>query len=172
MASGAKAYVIRERTPNKQPLGTRFRVFILCFLTFIIVRLCFDRSLFSSGYEPRNVADLATLLLFPTFMSVWFAWRFPALFQGEAVLVVGDDFVERLMQIGSQTLRTRIDRARMQSIREVSRERFGIARDGMLVKRKGKLGSWLRGYVFIPRSIEDYEMIKAKLMSWTESNRQ
>jgi hypothetical protein len=64
------------------------------------------------------------------------------------------------------TIKKRIERHRVRSVSEISQSRFGIRAKGLAIRDRDGFASWFFGYVFVPDTIEDYETVKAKLLSW------
>lgn len=125
-----------------------------------------DRFIFHESYKYGSFDRWLRILLFPTVISFIYALRFHTMFGWNSLLTVGDDFVERVMFARYVNLKKRIERQRVRSVSEVSRARFGIHTRGLAVRDRGEFAAWFCGYVFVPDTIEDYDAVKAKLLSW------
>ena len=106
------------------------------------------------------------ILLFPTVLSFTYALRFHTMFGWNSLLTVGDDFVERVMFTRFLNIKKRIERHRVRSVSEISLNRFGIRTTGLAMRDRGGFTSWFFGYIFVPDTVNDYEAIKAKLLTW------
>jgi hypothetical protein len=88
------------------------------------------------------------------------------MFGWNSVLTLSDDFVERIMFMRYFTIKKRIERHRVRSVSEISQSRFGIRATGLAIRDRGEFAAWFFGYIFVPDTIEDYETVKAMLLSW------
>ena len=142
------------------------RLFFWCLAFMVLLRWVMGRFLFHEHYDHGEFESWLEILLLPTVLSFTYALRFQTLFGWNSLLTVGDDFVERIMFAKYGTTKKRIERHRGRSVSEISRVWFGIPIKGLAVRDKGGLAAWFFGYVFVPDTVDDYESIKAKLLSW------
>lgn len=166
MTGQAKQYFIASRFTKKLSLAARFRIFFGSFVLLVLVYWVLDRFIFHESFKYGAFDRWFRILLFPTVLSFTYALRFHTIFGWNSVLTVGDDFVERISFTRYSSFKKRIERHRVRSVSEVSRVRFGIHKRGVAVRDRGKFAAWLLGYVFVPDTVEDYDVVKAKLLSW------
>jgi hypothetical protein len=89
-----------------------------------------------------------------------FAWRpFQNQLLKKGRLTLGDDFVEHDIQTGWFTVKKRI---RRDQIKFISEDRHGLR-----VMNRGKFGTFMRGFVFVPATMPEYQEIRAVLGQWT-----
>jgi hypothetical protein len=74
-------------------------------------------------------------------------------------LTMGNDFVEGHTQMSWFTIKKRLYRDEIKSISENRR--------GLRVMNRGKFGTFMQGFVFVPATIPEYQEIKAVLAQWT-----
>jgi hypothetical protein len=162
----AKQYFITSPFSKKPSLVARLRIFFWCFAFMVLLRWVMGRFLFHEHYHRGEFETWLEILLLPTVLSFTYALRFHIMFGWNSLLTVGDDFVEQTVIARYMNIKKRIERQRVRSVSEVSRVRFGIHKRGVAVRDRGKFAAWLLGYVFVPATIEDYDVVKAKLLSW------
>ena len=98
-------------------------------------------------------------LFVPVAVGASFAWRsFQNLLIKKGSLTLGDDFVERDIRTGWLTVKKRIRREQIKSITE--------DRQGLRVMNRGKFGTFMRGFVFVPATMPEYQSIKSVLAQW------
>lgn len=163
----AKQYFIASPFSKKPSTVARLRIFFGCFIFMVLLRWGMGSFLFNEHYHRGEFETWLEILLLPTVLSLTYALRFHTMFGWNSLLTLGDDFVERVMFVRFVTVKKRIERHRVRSVREVSRVRLGIHRRGVAVRDRGAFAAWLLGYVFVPATVDDYETIKAKLLNWT-----
>ena len=74
-------------------------------------------------------------------------------------LTMGNDFIESHTRMSWFTVKKRLYRDEIKSISENRR--------GLRVMNHGKFGTFMRGFVFVPATIPEYQEIKAVLAQWT-----
>ena len=124
------------------------------------------RFLFHEHYHRGELETWLEIFLLPTVLSLTYALRFHTMFGWNSLLTVGDDFVEQNVCSKYRNFKKRIERHQVRSVCEVSRVRFGTQIRGVAVRDRGKFAAWLLGYIFVPDTIDDYDVVKAKLLSW------
>ena len=124
---------------------------ISCF-TFAF-RWIVDRSL---HWEYRSTMSA---LIMAVVLGAVFAFR-PAnrWFPTGGSLIIGDDFIERRTQYNEFTLKKRMSREKIKSISENIR--------GLYVMDRGKFVARMRGFIFIPATMPEYQEIKSILSGW------
>jgi len=93
-------------------------------------------------------------LIMPVVVGAWCAFTS---FKGGSV-IIGQDFIEGRTRIGRWTLKKRIGREHIQSISEGKR--------GLRVMDRGKFGSSMLGFIFVPATMPNYHEIKSILSGW------
>ncbi|MGZ7100278.1 MAG: hypothetical protein ACXVJ8_17540 [Candidatus Angelobacter sp.] len=73
-------------------------------------------------------------------------------------LIIGHDFIEGRMRATWFRYRKRIRRERIKSISEGQR--------GLRVMDRGKFGSIMLGFIFVPATMPEYQEIRAELIGW------
>jgi len=162
----AKQYFIASPFSRKLSLAVRLQVFLGSFAFLVLLYWTLDRYIFHESYQYGLFDKWFRILVFPTVLSFTYALRFHTMFGWNSLLTVGDDFVERVMFMRFVTVKKKIERHRVRSVSEVTRVRFGVNIRGLAVRDRRDFAAWLLGYVFVPDTIEDYEAVKAKLLSW------
>ena len=145
---------------------SRMRLFFWCLAFMVLLRWVMGRFLFHEHYDQGEFESWLEILLLPTVLSFTYALRFHTLFGWNSLLTVGDDFVERIMFARYVNIKKRIERHRVRSVSEISLSRFGIHTTGLTIRDRDGFASWFFGYVFVPDTVDDYESIKCKLLSW------
>ena len=161
-----KQYFITSPFNKKFSGKARLCIFLGCFVFLVLLYWVLDRFVFHETYQYASFDRWLRILLFPAVLSFTYALRFHTMFGWDSLLTVGDDFVERVTFARYVNLKKRIERHRVRSVYEVSRVRFGTQIRGVAVRDRGKFAAWLLGYVFVPVTMEDYDAVKAKLLSW------
>lgn len=162
----AKQYFIISPFSKKPSLVARLRIFFASFAFMVVLYWVLDHFIFHESHQYGLFDRWFRILLFPTVLSFTYALRFHVMFGWNSLLTVGDDFVEQTVITRYINMKKRIERHRVRSVSEVSRVRFGIHKRGVAVRDRGKFAAWLLGYVFVPATVEDYDVVKAKLLSW------
>jgi hypothetical protein len=100
-------------------------------------------------------------LIMPVVVGAWCAYRplNPWLLQGSGSLIIGDDFIKRNMGATWFGYKKRIRRDQIKSISEGQR--------GLRVMDRGKFGSIMLGFIFVPATMPEYQEIKATLAQWS-----
>ena len=166
MTGQAKQYFLTSPFSKKPSPSARLRIFFGCFAFLVLLYWVLDRFIFHESYQYGMFDRWFRILVFPTVISFTYALRFHTMFGWNSLLTVGDDFVERVMFARYVNIKKRIERHRVRSVSEVSRVWFGMPIRGLAVRDKGGFAAWFFGYVFVPDTVDDYESIKAKLLSW------
>ena len=98
-------------------------------------------------------------LFVPVGLAVFFAVRpFQNQFGRAGSLILGDDFVERCAQIEWFTAKKRIRRDQIKSISENGQ--------GLRIKDRTGFGAFMAGFVFVPATMPEYQVIRAVLAQW------
>ena len=130
-------------------LLTAFSVVLLVLIDWIIL---------------RRQPDLIDVAAFAVFFAVWTFWSSPV--SGFELEV--DDSEIRVVRDGS--LESRISRDQTFYVREW---RGNILRRPMLViSAHGPIAMRFLGFVAVPKSLPEYEQIKAQVFGWVQSPRQ
>jgi hypothetical protein len=74
------------------------------------------------------------------------------------IVVIGDDFIENRVRASWFRYKKRIRRERIRSIWE--------NRHGLRVMDRGKFGSRMLGFIFIPATMAEYQEIRSELARW------
>ena len=166
MTGQAKQYFIKSSFSKKPSLSARLRIFFGCFAFLVLLYWVLDRFIFHESYQYGMFDRWFRILVLPTVISFTYALRFHTMFGWNSLLTVGDDFVERVMFARYVNIKKRIERHRVRSVSEISLSRFGIHTTGLAIRDRDGFAAWFFGYVFVPDTVDDYESIKAKLLSW------
>jgi hypothetical protein len=99
------------------------------------------------------------VLFFTVAMGIYFAWRpFQNQLLRKGSLILGDDFIERDIPTWWATVNKRIRRDQIKSIAEDRR--------GLRVMNRGKFGTFMLGFIFVPATMPEYQEIRAVLGQW------
>lgn len=97
----------------------------------------------------------------PVVLGVWFAFS-PFRYgspQGGGSVIIGDDFIESHTHYNGFTLKKkRMTREKIKFILENKR--------GLCVMDRGKFAARMLGFIFIPRTMPEYQEIKSILSGW------
>lgn len=165
MSADVKQYDISTIRPGSFPIWGRFDYFVTVLSVTFFIRWALER--FVPFFAPTRQQDTFDLLFLPVALAAWFAF-FPS--KSETSLAIGEDFVERRTSIAYYTMTKRITRQQAKSVAEVTlRPFFGrFPRRGLAIRDRGRIGTWLFGFVFVPATIpyRDYEEVKSRLLEW------
>lgn len=164
-----KQYVIQTLGNTKPSFIARLRVFLGIFAFALLVQWILDRFVFHKHYDLSLLLAWIQILIMPTVLAAHYALRPQPIFGRSSLLILGDDFIERIMSTRYYRFKKRIERDRVRSVSEISKVRMGTDIRGLVVRDRGKFGAWFCGYVYVPSTVDDYESIKAKLLSWIPS---
>lgn len=165
MNAVAKQYDITPERASNTPLRVRLSMFVFVFSAMLVLEWLFAAifHLFSNGTDLVTADRMLNLILMATVFAL-----LPG--KTEMSLTIGEDFVERRIYFGIFSIRRRISRLQANSVEEIKlyNRGDGFATTGLAVRDRGRIGTRLFGYVFVPDSIpkQDYEEAKARLMLW------
>lgn len=166
MTELAKQYFVASPLRKKPSPLTRLRVFFWCFAFAVLLRWVMGRFLFHEHYHRGELETWLEIFLLPTVLSLTYALRFHTMFGWNSLLTLSEDSIEKIMYTRYGAIKKRIERHRVRSVSEMSQIRFGIRTKGLAVRDREGFASWFSGYVFVPDTIDDYDVVKAKLLSW------
>ncbi|HKW76508.1 MAG TPA: hypothetical protein VJN64_13350, partial [Terriglobales bacterium] len=98
-----------------------------------------------------------------TFFVNW--WR-KKLEKARIILTVAENYVETQSRIGHSAYRRVVTPKDVRGLEEGWQGAGQYKRRGLKVRKYGKLASLLRGYVFVPSELPEYEAIKVRLLGW------
>lgn len=154
MAAETRQYDI-TLGPQHISSGKRLLHFLGYFVFFVAFWWAYEQVL---GRPQQPLIEVCIMPFVLALMFTFFLGR-----PHPATLEIGEDFVERCIQIRWFTLRKRIFRNKVKSASEIN---LRFAGRGLAVMDRGEFGSRMLGFVFVPATTPEYEEIKSQLVSW------
>lgn len=161
--AAAKQYDISLKRAGGAAIWPRLSYFASVFFVVFFVQWAWDT--FVPFWHGAQKSAFEQLLL-PTWLAFWLTILERS---RRTSLTIGEDFVERQTSFGTYTITKRISRLQAKSVEEIKLKRQGgMTMTGLAVRDRGKIGTWLFGFVFVPASIpaQDYEEAKTRLLRW------
>jgi hypothetical protein len=146
---------VRQYEIQYQPITLSWGKKLAVFFAVVFFTLAF-RWVVEYLFHWKHPSVLRALFM-PIGLGVCFASR-PFQFGRGGSLTLGNDFVERCTELEWFTAKKRIRRDQIKSIAENRR--------GLRVMNRGKFGTFMLGFVFVPAIMPEYQEIKAVLAQW------
>jgi hypothetical protein len=148
---------VRQYEIQYQPITLSWWRKLVVFFVVLVTTGAFRWSV-EYLFHWKHQNELGALFV-PGAVGVFFAWRsFQNQLLRKGSLTLGDDFVESYAQTGWFTFTKHIRRDQIQSIAEDPQ--------GLRVMNRGKFGTFMLGFVFVPATMPEYQEIKAVLAQW------
>ena len=128
-------------------------------------------ALIPTGANPHYPAQsVYHFFIFPALGAAWMTffvnWWRKKLEKARIILTVAENYVETQSRIGHSAYRRVVTPKDVRGLEEGWQGAGQYKRRGLKVRKYGKLASLLRGYVFVPSELPEYEAIKVRLLGW------